>query len=86
MARALGKLALIASALEQGDLQYSSVRALTRVATPATEQRWHDAAIAMRWKPAIVHTAIDAACVHADAEVTFDWLIREALRRCPIPT
>ncbi len=45
VARALGNLPLIAGALEHGDLGYSAVRALTRVATAATEQRWRDAAI-----------------------------------------
>src|SRR5207249_7565041 len=39
VARALGTLPLLAQALAKGDLSYAKVRALTRVATPATEER-----------------------------------------------
>jgi 5-methylcytosine-specific restriction endonuclease McrA len=39
VARALGTLPLLAQALARGELSYSKVRALTRVATPATEER-----------------------------------------------
>jgi len=39
VARALGTLPLLAGALERGELSYTKVRALTRVATPATEER-----------------------------------------------
>jgi hypothetical protein len=39
VARALGDLPLLAAALVRGELSYSKVRALTRVATPATEAR-----------------------------------------------
>ena len=39
MARALGGLPLLAGALARGELSYSKVRALTRVATPETETR-----------------------------------------------
>jgi hypothetical protein len=39
VARALGTLPLLARALAQGDLSYAKIRALTRVATPATEER-----------------------------------------------
>ena len=39
VARALGTLPLLASALARGELSYSKVRALTRVATPETEAR-----------------------------------------------
>src|SRR5574341_1400008 len=39
VARALGTLPLLAQALARGELSYSKVRALTRVATPETEQR-----------------------------------------------
>jgi hypothetical protein len=39
VARALGGLPLISAALARGDLSYSKVRALTRVATPQTEAR-----------------------------------------------
>ena len=39
LARALGKLPRLAQALARGELSYSKVRALTRVATPETEQR-----------------------------------------------
>jgi Domain of unknown function (DUF222) len=38
-ARALGGLPLLAAALARGELSYSKVRALTRVATPETEAR-----------------------------------------------
>jgi len=39
VARALGTLPLLAGALARGELSYSKVRALTRVATPETEER-----------------------------------------------
>jgi hypothetical protein len=39
VARALGTLPLLAAALARGELSYSKVRALTRVATPETEAR-----------------------------------------------
>jgi hypothetical protein len=39
VARALGSLPRLADALAQGELSYSKVRALTRVATPETEER-----------------------------------------------
>src|SRR5881296_797006 len=39
VARALGTLSRLAQALARGELSYSKVRALTRVATPETEER-----------------------------------------------
>jgi hypothetical protein len=39
VARALGTLPLLAKALARGELSYAKVRALTRVATPETEER-----------------------------------------------
>src|SRR6266850_8338426 len=39
VARALGALPRIARALARGELSYAKVRALTRVATPETEER-----------------------------------------------
>src|SRR5882724_1512034 len=39
VARALGSLPLLAAALARGELSYAKVRALTRVATPETEER-----------------------------------------------
>src|SRR3989454_790881 len=39
VARALGTLPLLAQALARGELSYAKVRALTRVATPETEER-----------------------------------------------
>src|SRR5438552_2326132 len=39
VARALGTLPLLAQALARGELSYSKARALTRVATPETEER-----------------------------------------------
>ena len=39
VARALGGLPLLGAALERGELSYSKVRSLTRVATPETEAR-----------------------------------------------
>ena len=38
VARALGSLPVLADALARGELSYAKVRALTRVATPATEE------------------------------------------------
>src|SRR4030095_13019993 len=39
VARALGTLPRLANALARGELSYAKVRALTRVATPAPEER-----------------------------------------------
>jgi hypothetical protein len=39
VARALGTLPLLAAALARGELSYAKVRALTRIATPETEER-----------------------------------------------
>ncbi|MFV8754640.1 DUF222 domain-containing protein [Nannocystaceae bacterium ST9] len=44
IARALGELALIDRAFASGELTYSKVRALTRAATPATQQTLLDVA------------------------------------------
>jgi len=44
VARALGSLSQLATALESGELSFSAVRELTRVATPATEAAWLGAA------------------------------------------
>src|SRR6187549_2753843 len=40
VAEALEELPVIARALEQGDLNWSAARELTRVAVPATEREW----------------------------------------------
>jgi hypothetical protein len=45
VARALGALPQLTAALACGDLTFSAVRELSRVATPATEADWRDAAI-----------------------------------------
>ena len=42
VARALGDLPLLSSAMQRGQLSYSKVRALTRVATPKNERRLFD--------------------------------------------
>src|SRR5207244_4498030 len=39
VARALGTLPRLAQALARGELSYAKIRALTRVATPETEER-----------------------------------------------
>src|SRR5512140_463816 len=44
VARALGTLPRLTAALAQGELAFSAVRELTRVATPATEAEWCEAA------------------------------------------
>jgi hypothetical protein len=45
VARALGELPLLTDAFARGDLVFSAVRELTRVATPQTEARWCAAAL-----------------------------------------
>jgi hypothetical protein len=45
VARALGTLPQLTAALAQGELGFSAVRELTRVATPATEAAWTAAAL-----------------------------------------
>ena len=47
VAKALGDLPAIDEALAQGELSYSAVRELSRVATPQTEEEWLDAAAEM---------------------------------------
>jgi hypothetical protein len=44
VARALGALPELTAALSRGELSFSAVRELTRVATPSTEAAWRDAA------------------------------------------
>ncbi len=44
VARRLGELPVLSDALREGTLSFSAVRELTRVATPATEVAWRDAA------------------------------------------
>ena len=44
VARALGTLPQLTTALAHGELSFSAVRELTRVATPATETAWREAA------------------------------------------
>lgn len=44
VARALGALPQLTAALTHGELPFSAVRELTRVATPATEAAWREAA------------------------------------------
>ena len=44
VARALGDLPVLTGAFARGELPYSAIRELTRIATPATETRWRDAA------------------------------------------
>ncbi|HEV8396738.1 MAG TPA: DUF222 domain-containing protein [Vicinamibacterales bacterium] len=39
VARALPELPLLSGALQRGEISYAKVRALTRIATPATEER-----------------------------------------------
>ena len=46
VARALGTMPRLASALARGELSYSKVRELTRVATPETEERLLGAGVA----------------------------------------
>ncbi len=45
VARALGALPLLSDAMQRGQISYSKVRALTRVATPANERRLLDFAL-----------------------------------------
>jgi hypothetical protein len=42
VARALGELPAIAEAFERGELAFSAVRELTRIATPETDSEWRD--------------------------------------------
>jgi hypothetical protein len=44
VARALGELPALTDAFARGELAFSALRELTRVATPETETRWRDAA------------------------------------------
>jgi len=45
VARALGDLPALTDAFASGELSFSAIRELTRVATPATQTRWRDAAV-----------------------------------------
>jgi hypothetical protein len=44
VAKAIVELPQLAAAMEQGDLSFSGVRELTRVATPETEEKWIESA------------------------------------------
>jgi len=44
VARALGTLPQLTAALAQGELPFSAIRELTRVATPVTEAAWREVA------------------------------------------
>ncbi len=68
VARALGTLPLLAQALARGELSYAKVRALTRVATPETEERLlavgragtadHVERIVRGWRPGPSHPSL----------------------------
>ncbi|MGH7893738.1 MAG: HNH endonuclease [Candidatus Binatia bacterium] len=45
VARALGELPVLTDAFARGELAFSAIRELTRVATRATESRWRDTAV-----------------------------------------
>jgi hypothetical protein len=97
VARALGSLPQLTDTLARGELAFSAVRELTRVATPATEASWLAAATGKNLrqieelvadhspKPAIAQAAV-AAAVAQNASMTLENLIFEALKRCPVPT
>ena len=61
VARALGTLPLLAQALARGELSYAKVRALTRVATPETEERLLAVGRARHGRPRRTHRARLAA-------------------------
>ncbi|HVK84780.1 MAG TPA: hypothetical protein VM513_11765 [Kofleriaceae bacterium] len=44
-----------------------------------------DALVGLGWKPAIAASAVDDALAAGHANVPLEQLIREALRRCPVP-
>ena len=48
VSRALPDLPLLSGALMRGELSYAKVRALTRIATPANEERRSTCAVATR--------------------------------------
>src|SRR5688500_18836316 len=45
VARSLASLPMLESALDSGELNFSAIRELTRVATPSTEADWRDRAV-----------------------------------------
>ncbi len=45
-----------------------------------------DALVSLGWKAGIARTAVDAAWAHVGSGVEIEVVIREALRRCPVPT
>src|SRR3954466_8561815 len=51
VARALGTLPQLTTGLAQGELSFSAVRELTRVATPATEAAWREDATGKNLRP-----------------------------------
>jgi len=44
------------------------------------------ALIGLGWKAGIARSAVDAACARAGGHPAIEVVIREALRRCPVPT
>ncbi len=45
-----------------------------------------EALVALGWKSGIARAAVDAACAHVGSDREIEVVIREALRRCPVPT
>ena len=70
VARALGKLPLIDQAFRSASLSYAKVRALTRVATPATEGRLLEMAL--------VATAAQLERICRGYRAATDWETRDA--------
>ncbi len=58
----------------------------TRVDAAEVRAQAREALVALGWKAGIARTAVDAACAHVGGAQEIEVVIREALRRCPVPT
>jgi hypothetical protein len=57
----------------------------TRLDAAVMRAQARDALVQLGWKQAIARTAVDVAMSHVGSAATLEIVIREALRRCPMP-
>jgi len=68
-----------------GEERSGEERAGAPFGDPAMRAQARDALVGLGWKPGIARAAVDDALARVRPDVRIEELIREALRRCPIP-
>jgi hypothetical protein len=58
----------------------------TRLDAAVVRAQARDALVRLGWKSAVARAAVDAAMSHAGPVASLEVVIREALKRCPLPT